>query len=109
MGLNNISEGGGSGGLKEVMTTTITLSTGATPGIDTTLNGVTTDQVQYLKEPDIYPDPDSTHPAANFGANFDTAYSWDETNGHVDLHITGNWDTDPGSNVTYKVKVNEVQ
>lgn len=109
MGLNDVTEGGGGGtGLTEVDTATITLTSGNTPAFDSRVDGITGTQTKSLKSPDIYPDPNSSHPSADFGANFDTAYQWDESAGQVDLLITGNWDTDPGSNVTYKVEVNEV-
>lgn len=82
-------------GLTQIATGTVTATGGASPAVDTTLQGVSTDQLlDYTFI--VYVDAD---PAFNAGYawNFDFSDSWDDTNGEKDIDLVVSWDTDPGS------------
>lgn len=64
------------------------------PAAEVTLDGVTDDQFQTL-DVVVQTDADPAF-AADYGYNYEWTRTWDDTNGHIDITVQVNWDTDPG-------------
>lgn len=80
---------------KILASSSITLTGDSTPAAETTLAGVTNDQlrgVDSLVRVDSDPSFD-----ADYAFNWDHSQKWDDSDSEVDLTVTINWDTDPGS------------
>jgi len=97
----------GSGGLTQVATGTVTASGGSSPAVNTTLTNVSTDQLLDYGFW-VYVDSDPAF-NADYAFNFDYSHSWDDTNSELDIDLTVNWDTDPGSgnDVTLRWEVHQ--
>lgn len=73
----------------------ITLSGGSTPAFDGTLNGVTSDQLRdFWVVVSVDADPAFS---GDYAYNYDHSRVWDNANSQIDVDVTVNWDTDPGS------------
>lgn len=82
-------------------TGTVTASTGSTPAVDTVLTpNIETEGFDY--DFIVYTDPDTSQPNADYDWNYDYSHNWNDSAGEVEIDLTVNWDTDPGSNVTLK-------
>ena len=92
----------------ELYTTTVTATGGSQPAVDTTITGISPTQDESLTI-DVYVDSDPSF-NANYAFNYDYSLQWDDANSQLDLLLTVNWDTDPGSgnDVTLRVEVNKV-
>jgi hypothetical protein len=91
----------------ELATGTITASGGSTPAVETTVQGVASDQLQLFDVMlGVAADPAFD---ADYAFNYDLSRQWDDTNSEWNLSITVNWDTDPGSgnDVTLRYSVQE--
>lgn len=89
-------------GSRGVMATgTVTASTGSDPAVDTTINGVFSDQ-HWPFEFVVYLDPDAGQFNNSSAFNYDWSPAWDETNEEMDVDVVVNWDNDPGSNMTLR-------
>lgn len=101
---NDDGSTGFAGGVTEVDMGTITLTSGSTPAFDGTINGVSTDEQKKIV--DVAVIPDSTgQVAADYAWNISYSRAWDNSVPELDLDLTVNWDTDPGSNLTVRVFV----
>lgn len=100
---NEEQVGGGVGGTV-VDLGTITLSSGSVPAYDGALNGVSIDEKARLDAVRVIPNS-TDQVAADYEWNHDWGRRWDDTDGEVDLNLTVNWDTDPGSDITVRVEV----
>lgn len=83
------------GGLSQIATGTVTATGGASPAVETHLDGVSDDQlVDYWLV--VYVDADPAF-SADYAFNFDYIHQWDDDAGQLDLDLVVNWDIDPGS------------
>lgn len=94
---------------REVGTGTVTASGGSSPAVTTTLQNVALTQTSahdFL----VYVDADPSF-NATYAWNFDYGFRWDNANSQVDINLTVNWDTDPGSgnDVTLRWKLLEYE
>lgn len=65
------------------------------PAVDTLLTNVTTDAaLPYTMAVYTAADPSFD---ADYAYNFDYSHVWNESESHVDIDLTVNWDTDPGA------------
>jgi hypothetical protein len=89
------SASNGSGVVNQVATGTVTATGGASPAVETHLDGVSGDQlVDYWLV--VYVDADPAFDA-DYAFNFDYIHQWDDDAGQLDLDLVVNWDIDPGS------------
>lgn len=82
---------------------TITLSTGDAPAYDGTLQSVVENEDTLVEDIIIYPDSEG-QVANDYAVNHDYGVQWDDANRELDVNLTVNWDTDPGSDMTYRVE-----
>lgn len=102
-----LSSGSMQGALTQVATDTVTATGGATPAVETHLDGITDEQLlDYIVI--VYVDTDPAFDA-DYAFNFDYLHYWDNAAAQLDLDLVVNWDTDPGSgnNVTLRWEVLE--
>ncbi len=91
----------------ELASGTVTASGGSSPAVNTTLTGITTNQLaDYIVVVKVDSDPTFS---ADYAFNYDYSQIWDDSDGQIDIELTVNWDTDPGSgnDVSLKYRVIE--
>lgn len=86
----------------EVDLGTQTLTTGSTPAFDGTIAALSADEAAKIDSIRVYPDP-TGQLASDYAYNIDWGRAYDDSDGEVDLNLTVNWDTDPGTNLTVRV------
>lgn len=91
----DVGVSGGATSLATINSGTVTATGGASPAVDTTLDNVT-DQQTYPLFVFVSVDSDPSW-NADYAFNYDWGPAWDDANSHLDMNLTVNWDTDPGS------------
>jgi len=87
-------------------TSTETLTGGSDPALEATLDGVTTDQGEYIRV-DVTPDSAAGF-TEDYAYNVDTSRAYDASAGAVDITVVATWDTDPGGGNDVSVAVRAV-
>lgn len=101
LGTVNTSSGATTRSADKRTTGTVTASTGSTPATDTVIaTGIDVEGFAYTF--DLYTDPDTSQPDADYDFNHDYSHNWNDSAGEVEIDLTVNWDTDPGSDVECK-------